>query len=119
MRVRHLLFFLVPFFVFVYFFFNDTATTEIYTLSLHDALPISNHLTAANVLTDNSWSRNQLGTVRYTCWLLVPSVNRCELVAVFSIHASTSGDLCTRRLYGAYQSGNQGTRNRTCWDATG
>src|SRR3712207_9537370 len=26
----------------VIFFFNDTATTEIYTLSLHDALPISN-----------------------------------------------------------------------------
>src|SRR3712207_9388065 len=26
------------------FFFNDTATTEIYTLSLHDALPISLHL---------------------------------------------------------------------------
>src|SRR2546422_10605320 len=27
---------------FYLFFFNDTATTEIYTLSLHDALPISN-----------------------------------------------------------------------------
>src|SRR3712207_8201266 len=27
-----------------FFFFNDTATTEIYTLSLHDALPISLHL---------------------------------------------------------------------------
>ena len=27
-------------FVFFVFFFNDTATTEIYTLSLHDALPI-------------------------------------------------------------------------------
>src|SRR2546426_5900743 len=26
-----------------FFFFNDTATTEIYTLSLHDALPISAH----------------------------------------------------------------------------
>src|SRR5258708_17013109 len=26
---------------FLFFFFNDTATTEIYTLSLHDALPIS------------------------------------------------------------------------------
>ena len=26
---------------FILFFFNDTATTEIYTLSLHDALPIS------------------------------------------------------------------------------
>ena len=25
------------------FFFNDTATTEIYTLSLHDALPIFSH----------------------------------------------------------------------------
>src|SRR2546430_5975790 len=25
----------------MFFFFNDTATTEIYTLSLHDALPIS------------------------------------------------------------------------------
>src|SRR2546422_10141219 len=28
-------------FLFFFFFFNDTATTEIYTLSLHDALPIS------------------------------------------------------------------------------
>src|SRR5438132_12765213 len=27
--------------IYVFFFFNDTATTEIYTLSLHDALPIS------------------------------------------------------------------------------
>src|SRR5690606_42103043 len=26
--------------LFLFFFFNDTATTEIYTLSLHDALPI-------------------------------------------------------------------------------
>src|SRR3712207_7442906 len=29
----------------VLFFFNDTATTEIYTLSLHDALPISGTIT--------------------------------------------------------------------------
>src|SRR5690348_17450014 len=29
-------------FQFLFFFFNDTATTEIYTLSLHDALPIFN-----------------------------------------------------------------------------
>src|SRR3712207_9520075 len=28
----------------VFFFFNDTATTEIYTLSLHDALPIYGRL---------------------------------------------------------------------------
>src|SRR6266566_832467 len=30
----------ISYFVFFFFFFNDTATTEIYTLSLHDALPI-------------------------------------------------------------------------------
>src|SRR5260370_37344207 len=32
---------MIPLFFFFFFFFNDTATTEIYTLSLHDALPIS------------------------------------------------------------------------------
>src|SRR6266498_5999052 len=32
--------FLFYFHFFFFFFFNDTATTEIYTLSLHDALPI-------------------------------------------------------------------------------
>src|SRR5256885_13996312 len=31
------------FLVYLFFFFNDTATTEIYTLSLHDALPICHH----------------------------------------------------------------------------
>src|SRR6266567_9466405 len=31
-------------FIIFFFFFNDTATTEIYTLSLHDALPISGSL---------------------------------------------------------------------------
>src|SRR2546429_9128374 len=36
--INHLYFLRIPFFFF--FFFNDTATTEIYTLSLHDALPI-------------------------------------------------------------------------------
>src|SRR5580698_11569356 len=38
-----LFFFFLSFFLsffFFFFFFNDTATTEIYTLSLHDALPI-------------------------------------------------------------------------------
>src|SRR5687768_18431306 len=35
-----LFFFSSYFLFFFFFFFNDTATTEIYTLSLHDALPI-------------------------------------------------------------------------------
>src|SRR5258708_38195142 len=34
---------------FYYFFFNDTATTEIYTLSLHDALPIYQNSSACTV----------------------------------------------------------------------
>src|SRR5438067_5668438 len=37
---------------FSFFFFNDTATTEIYTLSLHDALPISS---SARRSTTWSW----------------------------------------------------------------
>src|SRR5256886_1705030 len=42
-RMFLLLYFYLTWFLFVFFFFffNDTATTEIYTLSLHDALPIS------------------------------------------------------------------------------
>src|SRR3712207_8553947 len=35
-----------------FFFFNDTATTEIYTLSLHDALPISHQLRAEHRLVE-------------------------------------------------------------------
>src|SRR2546429_7920043 len=35
----------------VFFFFNDTATTEIYTLSLHDALPILSRVLNIGVLS--------------------------------------------------------------------
>src|SRR5258705_13161266 len=38
---------ILPFILF-FFFFNDTATTEIYTLSLHDALPIFPRLAVLN-----------------------------------------------------------------------
>src|SRR5216683_2970762 len=39
---------------FFFFFFNDTATTEIYTLSLHDALPILLTATVGGGLRDHS-----------------------------------------------------------------
>src|SRR3712207_6915520 len=39
----------------VVFFFNDTATTEIYTLSLHDALPILAYNTEQIEGTPNNW----------------------------------------------------------------
>src|SRR5438105_9986057 len=46
---------LSPSLLFFFFFFNDTSTTEIYTLSLHDALPISRH----------SWSGPKPGLLRH------------------------------------------------------
>src|SRR5258707_8547148 len=39
----------MPAYIFL-FFFNDTATTEIYTLSLHDALPISDKAIGASAV---------------------------------------------------------------------
>src|SRR5882762_11834492 len=41
-------------FVIFFFFFNDTATTEIYTLSLHDALPISRPNAPPNIAPRNT-----------------------------------------------------------------
>src|SRR3712207_8272173 len=43
----------------IFYFFNDTATTEIYTLSLHDALPISSSCAATSTPTDRR---------RWTTW---------------------------------------------------
>src|SRR5215510_891519 len=42
-------FFLIVCLIFFFFFFNDTATTEIYTLSLHDALPIHGYCLGAGL----------------------------------------------------------------------
>src|SRR5258705_5685343 len=54
--------------IYPFFFFNDTATTEIYTLSLHDALPI--------------W---------YCCSeLAIQFDGRCKEVPIRSIHSNRS-----------------------------
>src|SRR5690349_23819268 len=52
-----------------FFFFNDTATTEIYTLSLHDALPIS-HLSLLPGARDT-------GAVALRVAPLTPQSTRC------------------------------------------
>src|SRR2546423_9651084 len=48
-----------------FFFFNDTATTEIYTLSLHDALPISTHVAANSGAAPNLAKQPTLYVVAY------------------------------------------------------
>src|SRR3712207_9542265 len=47
----------------LFFFFNDTATTEIYTLSLHDALPILHVVTDPRIDTLSLAKLRALGAV--------------------------------------------------------
>src|SRR2546422_2892525 len=63
----------LPSMFFFFFFFNDTATTEIYTLSLHDALPISR--AAARL-------RRALGSRRADAAPHRPGGRRCDLGGV-------------------------------------
>src|SRR2546426_2480599 len=56
--------------VLLFFFFNDTATTEIYTLSLHDALPIY-------LVSERSLSRcDPRGNPSWRFWSSLRSFNR-------------------------------------------
>src|SRR2546426_2467707 len=48
-----------------FFFFNDTATTEIYTLSLHDALPISRRPELGGGGGAGHWQRSAHGLLRH------------------------------------------------------
>src|SRR5256885_13230261 len=52
-----------------FFFFNDTATTEIYTLSLHDALPISLPAMSTRVISNRS-TICPLTFLKYACALV-------------------------------------------------
>src|SRR2546430_11372146 len=75
----------------MFFFFNDTATTEIYTLSLHDALPISaalgtlrmgDRITAINGDTVRTWDEieDQLRSEEHTSELQSQSNLVCRLL---------------------------------------
>src|SRR6266446_3474222 len=77
-----LLFISLLFFFTFFFFFNDTATTEIYTLSLHDALPISRPL-RPGILTSSTRQVGPSGgsTLRKSetdenCWVSRQTVRR-------------------------------------------
>src|SRR5258708_23791396 len=70
--------------VFSFFFFNDTATTEIYTLSLHDALPILRLQPAAASLGErlHNWRQPDRGTrsEEHTSELQSPDHLVCRLL---------------------------------------
>src|SRR3712207_8650519 len=58
------LIFVLLLYIFFFFFFNDTATTEIYTLSLHDALPILVNLLRIFARHTSTASRTELPSQR-------------------------------------------------------
>src|SRR5271165_7558906 len=64
----------------IFFFFNDTATTEIYTLSLHDALPIS---IATNATASHRFVVQAANTTGTTANALT---NNAVLRLLFSVH---------------------------------
>src|SRR6202011_6370521 len=73
------------------FFFNDTATTEIYTLSLHDALPIwaglrDRHRAAASSMASGIPSRRSQIPDRKSTRL--NSSHRCISYAVFCVQTT-------------------------------
>src|SRR2546427_5370079 len=58
---------ITPLQVFLFFFFNDTATTEIYTLSLHDALPISSKASTACARSTHTRRSSDWAACRCCC----------------------------------------------------
>src|SRR3712207_7176439 len=80
----------------IFFFFNDTATTEIYTLSLHDALPISMMLSDvpnyafAIGYTNASWTLKADLTSEYVCRLLEHMDRDRKSTRLNSSHANIS-----------------------------
>src|SRR5207302_11212463 len=59
------------------FFFNDTATTEIYTLSLHDALPISSCWSATVSLASSPKARPRTACSPRCSWTKRRAPERC------------------------------------------
>src|ERR1017187_10975150 len=67
---------------FRFFFFNDTATTEIYTLSLHDALPICDryHLTELYLKAPKHLKKSEARSEEHTSELQSPMYLVCRLL---------------------------------------
>src|SRR2546427_7942007 len=83
---------LIPLPIAFFFFFNDTATTEIYTLSLHDALPICSMKRAQKSTVLDIRRANRSSVLRRI--YLGQSMSRQEL----SQHSGLSSDRKSTRL---------------------
>src|SRR3712207_7152170 len=81
------------------FFFNDTATTEIYTLSLHDALPISAVLLAAGALGAHAaWAEARaLGPTLALLAALLVLGDGCERAGLFERSEEHTSELQSRQ----------------------
>src|SRR6266446_10264318 len=73
---------IIQFALHFFFFFNDTATTEIYTLSLHDALPISccSRCRSGKCSRSCARSRRSLRSEEHTSELQSPCNLVCRLL---------------------------------------
>src|SRR5256886_1142357 len=91
----------------LFFFFNDTATTEIYTLSLHDALPIS---LALQALIRGQFPRDSLHIVGFSLYAReftaeqLPSLTWTDWNVGTNMHA---GFALSRQLLGREKVGNK------------
>src|SRR2546429_10032478 len=83
-----------------FFFFNDTATTEIYTLSLHDALPISKPLASPDAAHHRGGqsSRDQRWTLPDVQLEARPDAGRIEKPPPFPDRLRIADLLLHRRL---------------------
>src|SRR2546430_7022681 len=78
---------------FLFFFFNDTATTEIYTLSLHDALPIFDTNGAfglATVVSNPASVQTIDGSARFTGLHDIPEAGDRKSTRLNSSHSQIS-----------------------------
>src|SRR2546429_9703004 len=91
---------------FSFFFFNDTATTEIYTLSLHDALPI------CLPCGPNWWIEKAFTGCAPTRWLGLWDTGAHSCVALSYIRLLVLPDVSRRGFVILYKIGRASCRER-------
>src|SRR3989449_9964713 len=95
--------------MFYFFFFNDTATTEIYTLSLHDALPIWFVVRVLGLGDGGEWTAPG--------FILAETVGGLGIVPTFA--AAWVMSRMERRPFGAYGLPSRGAFGRRFWAGWG